>query len=63
MPALEGRLGHTLFDSLLTPGLWVQAVSLAPLVEGGLGFSEQEEGALVWGKEVPELGLVEVRLL
>lgn len=39
MPALEGRLGHTLFGSLLTPGLWVQWVPLAPLVEaGGLGY-------------------------
>lgn len=61
MPALEGRWDHTLFGSLQTPGLWVQLVSPAPLEEAGMGFYEQE-GALVWGQEVAELGLVELRL-
>lgn len=38
MPALKGRLGHTLFGSLQTPGLWAELMSQAPLVEAGLGF-------------------------
>lgn len=62
MPASEGRWDHTLSGSLQTQGLWVQVVSLAPPVEAGLGFYEWEEGAPVWGQEVPELGLVEVKL-
>lgn len=61
MPALKGRQGHILFGSLQTPGLWVELAPLVALVEPG--FQQQEEGAVVWGQEVHELGQVEGKLL